>query len=123
VADVRRRALVLFLASLIVGVAAACSGGSGSAAPVATSAVDLPQSYRFAPTDISIAAGSTVTWTNRDNFTHSVQFLDGGLPGDPLSMQPGQSVTFTFATPGVYHYQCHLHPQNMRGSVTVTSAT
>jgi copper binding plastocyanin/azurin family protein len=49
-----------------------------------------------------------------------VQFLDGGLPRDPLVMQLGEAVTFTLTGPGLYHYQCHLHPQNMRGSVTVT---
>jgi plastocyanin len=36
-------------------------------------------------------------------------------------MQPGSSATFTFASPGTYHYQCHLHPQNMKGTVTVSS--
>ena len=116
---------------LAVGVAlaigmAACSptgsngGARAQASAVATSVVDLPPSYRFAPEAISIATGTTVTWTNHDNFTHSVQFLDGGLPTEPLQMQPGASTTFTFAAPGTYRYQCHLHPQNMRGTVTVT---
>ena len=106
---------------------AACSpstsgAGTPSAGPVAvaSSVVDLPPSYRFAPDAISVAAGTTVTWNNHDNFTHSVQFLDGGLPTEPLQMQPGASATFTFASPGTYSYQCHLHPQNMRGTVTVT---
>ena len=87
---------------------------------MATSVVDLPPSYRFAPEAISVPAGTTVTWTNNDNFTHSVQFLDGGLPTEPLQMQPGASTTFTFDAPGTYRYQCHLHPQDMRGTVTVT---
>jgi plastocyanin len=108
---------------LLAAVATGCSGGAASASPVATAAVDLPQSYRFVPADIAIAAGTTVTWTNHDNFSHSVQFLDGGLPVEPFLMQPGQTATFTFATAGTYRYQCHLHPQNMHGSVTVTSAT
>jgi plastocyanin len=60
-----------------------------------------------------------VTWTNDDHFTHSVQLLDGGLPTDPHVMEPGQQTTVTFATAGTYHYQCHLHPQNMQGTVTV----
>jgi plastocyanin len=103
------------------GVVAACSqAGTASSSPISTSAVALPPSYRFAPTDIVVAAGTTVTWTNSDNFTHSVQFRDGGLPSEPLVMEPGRTVTFTFATAGLYHYQCHLHPQNMKGSVTVT---
>jgi plastocyanin len=117
---------VLVLAACSAALAA-CSpsgsagpGASARSAPVATSVVDLPKSYRFAPEAISVAAGTTVTWTNHDNFTHSVQFLDGGLPTDPLLMQPGATATFTFAAPGTFAYQCHLHPQNMRGTVTVT---
>jgi len=35
-------------------------------------------------------------------------------------MQPGATATFTFTAPGTYGYQCHLHPQDMRGTVTVT---
>jgi plastocyanin len=68
-----------------------------------------------------VKAGTTVTWTNHDHFTHSVQFLDGGLPTAPLVMEPGQSATFTFAGAGTFSYQCHFHPQNMKGTVTVTS--
>jgi plastocyanin len=104
---------------------AACSssgsgtGGAGST-PVATSTVDLPASYRFAPPAITVPAGTTVTWTNHDNFTHSVKFLDGGLPSEPQVIKPGESTTFTFDTPGTYRYQCHLHPQQMQGTVTVT---
>jgi plastocyanin len=82
--------------------------------------VRLPPSYKFEPAAIRVAAGATVTWTNADNFTHSVQFQDGGLPADPLMMEPGEQATFTFDTPGTYAYRCSLHPQNMRGTVTVT---
>jgi plastocyanin len=118
------RVLRLAVASLLLGLAAAgCSGGSGGAsavAPVATTTVDLPPSYRFAPAAISVAAGATVTWTNHDHFSHSVAFLDGGLPSQPMEMKPGAAVTFTFATAGAYRYQCSLHPQNMQGTVVVT---
>ena len=123
---IARRVLVLPVAVGLAVVLGACSpsGSDGSAdagsGPVATSVVDLPPSYRFAPEAISVPAGTTVTWTNNDNFTHSVQFLDGGLPTEPLQMQPGASTTFTFDAPGTYRYQCHLHPQDMRGTVTVT---
>jgi plastocyanin len=113
------------IAVLVAAVAsvAACSGSQGGAAasPVATSTVDLPPSYKFVPVDIVVRAGTKVTWTNHDHFSHSVQFLDGGLPTDPLVMNPdGATATFTFATAGTYHYQCSFHPQNMKGSVTVT---
>ena len=53
-----------------------CVGGGpdgAEASPVATTTVDMPKSYRFAPQAITVEAGSTVTWTNSDNFTHSVR--------------------------------------------------
>ncbi len=113
---------VVVLAVLVTSLAACASGASGAAnaSPVATTTVDLPPSYRFVPAAITVAAGTTVTWTNDDHFTHSVQLLDGGLPGEPNVMEPGSSTSFTFATPGTYHYQCHLHPKDMQGSVLVT---
>jgi plastocyanin len=118
----RSPVLVAGLALTLLGLLGACAGGSaGSAAgsPVATSKVDLPASYKFVPAAIAVAIGTTVTWTNDDHFTHSVQFLDGGLPNAPMTMDPGATVTYLFDRPGVYHYQCHLHPQNMQGTVTV----
>jgi plastocyanin len=79
--------------------------------------VDLPPSYRFVPPAITVAQGSTVTWTNRDNFSHNVTIegWDGSLP-----MAPGQSVSHRFNTPGLYPYVCSLHPKDMKGSVLVT---
>lgn len=122
-AHLHRRAALGLAVVMSLALGACSTGGSGGGAsttPVATSIVDLPVSYRFVPASITVGAGTTVTWSNHDNFTHSVQFKDGGLPTEPLLMQPGASATFTFATPGTYHYQCHLHPQQMQGTVTVT---
>jgi plastocyanin len=104
---------------LALGVLAGCATGSASGSPVAATTVNLPPSYKFDPATIEVRAGSTVTWTNNDHFTHSVQFLDGGLPAAPLVMEPGATAKFTFDGVGLYHYQCHLHPQNMQGTVTV----
>lgn len=118
--QMRGKALMATAALVIATLGGCAPTGSSAGTPVATSAVDLPPSYLFAPPSISVATGATVTWTNNDHFTHSVQFLDGGLPTDPLVMDPGSAATFTFAAAGVYLYQCHLHPQNMRGSVTVS---
>lgn len=112
-----RLAAALVLVAVLGGCGASEPGGGE---PVATDSVDLPKSYRFAPADVVVPTGTTVTWTNSDNFSHSVQFLGGGLPTEPLLMQPGESVTFTFDTAGVFEYRCHLHPRDMTGSVTVT---
>src|SRR5688572_33417198 len=68
-----RPALAAFFVAFL---AVACQGAEPNA-PVATTQVDLPRSYKFAPEDIVVSAGATVTWTNNDNFTHSVRLLDG----------------------------------------------
>lgn len=104
------------LAVLFALVLAACSEAVTPAAPVATNQVDLPRSYRFAPEDITVAAGTEVTWTNHDSFTHSVRLLDGG---EVHTMKPGETVSLTFTTPGLFRYDCSLHPKDMHGSVLV----
>ena len=113
--------VLLPAAAVLAFVLAACSGGGGgggASSPVATTTVDLPKSYRFAPNAITVKAGSTVTWTNHDNFSHNVS-LDGQ---QPLVMTPGQSVTYTFASPGQFAYVCSFHPKDMKGSVVVTGS-
>ena len=107
-----------FLAVLALAAIGCSSSGSGSAAnasPVATTSVDLPKSYKFAPAAITVTAGSTVTWTNDDNFTHSVR-IEGG---PPMVMKPGEKATFTFDKAGTFKYDCSFHPQNMQGRVVV----
>ena len=106
-------------AVMALGLLGGCAAKGADAPPIETSAVNLPPSYKFEPAAIAVRAGTTVTWTNNDHFTHSVQFLDGGLPNAPLVMDPGATATFVFDHPGIYQYQCHLHPQNMQGTVTV----
>ena len=95
---------------------AACA--EAPAEPVATDTVNLPPSYRFEPEVITVADGTTVTWTNNDNFTHNVRLLDDG--GDTLELPPGESVSFTFTGPGEHRYDCSFHPNDMTGTVIVT---
>ena len=106
---------ILFAVLALVAIGCASSAGGADASPVATTTVDLPKSYKFAPTAISVTTGDTVTWTNNDNFTHSVR-IEGG---EPLVMKPGESVTHTFDAAGTFRYDCSFHPQNMKGTVVV----
>lgn len=113
-----RPLLLPALAVLALLLAACGSGASATQSPVATTAVDLPRSYRFAPAAITVPAGATVTWTNHDNFTHNVSLEGEG----PLTMAPGQSVSHSFSASGLYPYVCSLHPRDMKGSVLVTGS-
>jgi plastocyanin len=73
--------------------------------------------FAFSPPALSVAAGSTVTWTNNDPFGHSVVATDGSFASS--SLDSGVAFDFTFNTPGEYAYVCGIHPE-MTGTVTVT---
>jgi plastocyanin len=87
---------------------------------VRTATVNMPPSYQFDPPAIEVAAGQAVTWTNNDHFSHNVHVL-GAAEWRSDVLAPGGSVSFTFADPGEYAYQCDLHPQDMTGRVVVTA--
>jgi len=106
--------LVLAASLALVLVASGC-GETASSEPVATTEVTMAKSYRFDPKAIEIAAGQSVTWTNEDNFTHTVQ-VDGQ---EDHKVERGESVSIAFDTPGTYHYVCTLHSRDMEGEVTV----
>jgi plastocyanin len=112
----RRLVAVLVLAMLAL-LPIACGEDATSAEPVRTNEVDLPPSYRFDPVVAEVAAGSTITWTNNDHFTHSVKVEDD----DDHALKPGESVSIAFDQPGEYDYICTYHPRDMRGKVIVTT--
>lgn len=116
----RLRSLAVVSAGIAILALTLTACGTSEAAPVSTNHVDLPPSYLFSPSAIKVSPGTTVTWNNSDNFTHSVRLIDQGNRILGI-MHPGQSVTFTFTAPGFYHYDCSFHPQNMKVTVTVRS--
>jgi plastocyanin len=114
----RGRPILLPAFGLAAGLvlAAGCGGGgSGDSEAVATTTVTMAKSYRFDPQRIRVAAGETVTWTNDDNFTHTVR-VDGG---DDHKVDRGDTVSIRFDRPGTYHYVCTLHRKDMDGTVIV----
>jgi plastocyanin len=106
---------LLLPAVAAAAVFAAGCGGSGAGEPVAATEVAMVKSYRFDPKVIEIDAGDTVTWTNEDNFTHTVQ-VEG--QGDH-KVEQGESVSISFDEPGTYDYVCTLHSKDMDGTVIV----
>ena len=111
-----RRLLPIALLGIVI-LLAACAP-QGAAEPVATDHVDLPPSYKFDPEAITVPDGTTVTWTNSDNFTHNVRLLDEG--GQELHAGTGGEREFTFTGPGEHRYDCSFHPNDMQGVVIVT---
>ena len=85
-------------------------------AAVKTGAQVVIDNFAFAPGDITVGAGQTVRWTNRDGAPHGLAFKDGA-PGAEL-MLPGQGFSRRFDKPGVYDYVCSVHAY-MTARVTV----
>jgi len=73
----------------------------------------------FTPSQITVAKGGTVTWTNNDSVAHTV-IDDLNNVGGPASgdIQPGSTYSFTFNKTGSFQYHCSIHP-SMRGTIVV----
>ena len=88
---------------------------AGHATGEPSSAVRITQ-YAFTPTELTVAVGTTVTWTNDDEETHTVTSASGAFGSAGLGHEEGFKQTF--ARPGRYEYYCALHP-HMKASVVV----
>jgi len=66
---------------------------------------------------VSIPVGQSVTWTNGGSMPHTVTAAD--LSFDTSFINPGESRTLPFATPGLFTYVCAPHPW-MRAAVLVS---
>lgn len=109
------RKVLLPIAAAAAVFAAGCGSSAESSEPVATTEVRMVKSYSFDPKVIEIEAGDQVTWTNEDNFTHTVE-VDGQ---EDHKVEQGESFSITFDKPGTYHYVCTLHSKDMDGEVIV----
>ena len=71
--------------------------------------------FSFGPQTVTVAVGSNVTWTNRDDIPHTV-VCAGKFRSK--TMDTDDTFSFTFAAPGEYKYFCSLHP-HMTGMIKV----
>jgi amicyanin len=72
--------------------------------------------FSFGPTELAVTAGTTITWTNRDDIPHTVVSTDKVFRSKVLDTN--EQYSFTFATPGTFQYFCSIHPK-MTGKVVV----
>ena len=101
-----------FAMVLAVGVVALAAWAS--AAPVPRT-LDI-EHFKFLPSTVTVAPGTTVTWVNHDEETHTVMSATGSFASTAL--EHDQTFAHTFAAPGTYTYFCALHPL-MRATVVV----
>lgn len=91
------------------------TGGTGGTGGPGTNQVFI-QGMAFNPASITVTAGTTITWTNKDAVAHTVTSDSNAF--DSGTVKSGATFSFTFATAGTYAYHCAIHP-SMVASVTV----
>ena len=106
----------------VVAAAGLLLAGSATAPPLqagGTHTVEIVD-FAFSPPTLTIVAGESVTWTNADQAMHTATSGSGAF--DSGDLDPGESFTFTFMTPGTYAYLCTPHPA-MTGSIVVLATS
>ena len=72
--------------------------------------------FSFTPQNVTVKAGATVTWTNKDDVPHTVVSTTKKFRS-PVMDTDGK-FSYTFSDPGTYEYFCSVHP-HMTGKVIV----
>ncbi len=77
--------------------------------------------FTFNPPTLTVKAGTTVTWTNKDDIPHGIAVTNNAFKRSQ-ALDTDDSFSFTFTTPGTYQYFCYIHP-HMTGTIVVEAAT
>ena len=72
--------------------------------------------FSFTPQTTSVAVGSTITWTNRDDVPHNIVSTEQKFKSPILDTN--EQFSHRFDAPGAYTYFCSIHPK-MSGKVVV----
>ena len=109
---VRAARLGILAALVLFSALASTAAGANASVEIA--------GFAFSPSSVTVIAGETVTWTNRDSAQHSAAFANGGPRTRALSKD--QSASLQFTTAGTFSYVCGIHGASMSGTVIVIAA-
>jgi plastocyanin len=98
------------------GVAAAFSIAAVAALTCAAAFADdanrIVQNGRaFHPLEITIDRGTTVDFSNEDEFIHQIYVDVEGFGYDSAEQSPGEVFHITFPNAGTFPVRCHIHPK------------
>jgi plastocyanin len=117
---IRKSVCIVGLLTIVMVAALLLSAGSpGSPAKTpqpATAAEVKVDNFSFGPATLTVAVGTTVTWTNRDDIPHTIVSTEKVFKSKVLDTD--EKFSFTFSKAGTYPYFCSIHPK-MTGSVVV----
>ena len=103
----------------MVLLSAGSPNGAANAQQAAPATADVKiDNFSFGPASVTVAVGTTVTWTNRDDIPHTVVSTDDPKAFKSKVLDTDEKFSYTFAKPGTYPYFCSVHPK-MTGTVVV----
>ena len=108
-------------AVLMLGVGALSTGHKSvlASAQEKTSRAEVKiDNFSFGPAALTVSAGTTVTWINRDDIPHTVVSSDEPKAFKSKVLDTDEKFSFTFSKTGTYPYFCSIHPK-MTGKVMV----
>jgi plastocyanin len=86
---------------------------------LAQEVVDIEiKAFRFTPATVTVAAGSTVRWTNREKRQYHNVWFEALGEEEPDYLFPEESYERVFPERGEYPYRCGPHPE-MQGVIHV----
>jgi plastocyanin len=109
----------LFQVAAIVLVAACAAGAFVETLRAATPPNSVViDNFSFGPASLTVARGTKVVWTNKDDEPHTVVSADNPKLMKSPALDSDDSFAFTFDQAGTYRYFCSIHPR-MQGTVIV----
>lgn len=108
--------MAILLAALVVGARPASTFAATPDDKSASEAGVKIDNFSFSPATITVPAGTTVRWTNRDDIPHTVVSDEKTFKSKALDTD--EQFTYTFTKAGTYSYFCSVHPK-MTGKVVV----
>jgi plastocyanin len=120
--EIRHLAGIVFLMTVFI-VFTSCSKDNPYGGSSTTSSGGQPganevwiQDMAFNPGTITVKAGTTLKWTNKDSVTHTVTADDNSFDSGDIAVNG--TFSHTFSTAGTFAYHCKIHP-SMKASVVI----
>jgi len=118
----RRTVSILGLAAALVLGTLGFGTGQKSHAASAQEKMSMTEvkidNFTFGPATLTVPAGTTVTWINKDDIPHTVVSTDDSKTFKSKVLDTDEKFSFTFSKAGTYPYFCSIHPK-MTGKVVV----
>ena len=115
-----RRAAANARRALLGAALAGAALGAGAAFAAEPALTITMQNAGFVPAQATVAAGTRITWTNKDDIPHSATADDKRF--DSGAILPGKTFTWTADRAGAVPYHCIFHP-SMTATLNVRSGS